>query len=137
MNYFFCKNNCGKTTLLESIFILSGMSNPELPLKCNQFRDFENLLEKIVQPEHNCILEYFKEYEQKLESCKDSEGLCKYNTPDQKARIYAYAVAVKKHSNTENESFKKGCWSFTDSKYWNLESDYIRPLKDFLKKAFE
>ena len=98
---------------------------------------FENLLEKIVQPEHNCILEYFKEYEQKLESCKDSEGLCKYNTPDQKARIYAYAVAVKKRSNTENESFKKGNWSFLDSKYWNLESDYIRPLKDFLIKAFE
>ncbi len=28
VNLFFGKNNCGKTSLLESIFLLSGMSNP-------------------------------------------------------------------------------------------------------------
>lgn len=40
INLFFGSNNCGKTTLLESIFILSGMSNPALLYKCNQFRGF-------------------------------------------------------------------------------------------------
>ena len=43
VNLFFGKNNCGKTSLLESIFILSGMANPELPLKCNQFRDLPGI----------------------------------------------------------------------------------------------
>lgn len=40
VNLFFGKNNCGKTTLLEAVFILSGMSNPALLHKCNQFRSF-------------------------------------------------------------------------------------------------
>ncbi|MDR1074512.1 MAG: AAA family ATPase, partial [Treponema sp.] len=33
------RNNCGKTTALEALFLISGMSNPELPVKINNFRD--------------------------------------------------------------------------------------------------
>jgi AAA15 family ATPase/GTPase len=33
------RNNCGKTTVLEALFLISGMSNPELPVKINNFRD--------------------------------------------------------------------------------------------------
>lgn len=40
INLFFGRNNCGKTTVLESIFILCGLSNPQLPLKCNNFRGY-------------------------------------------------------------------------------------------------
>lgn len=43
INLFFGKNNCGKTTLLESIFLLSGQSNPSLPLLINAFRGYTSL----------------------------------------------------------------------------------------------
>ncbi|MBI5418254.1 ATP-binding protein [Candidatus Poribacteria bacterium] len=33
------RNNCGKTSVLEAIFLLSGMSNPQLPLNIHLFRD--------------------------------------------------------------------------------------------------
>ena len=33
-------NNSGKTTLLEALFLISGMSNPQLPVAINNFRDF-------------------------------------------------------------------------------------------------
>jgi AAA15 family ATPase/GTPase len=33
------KNNCGKTTVLEALFQISGMSNPQLPITINNFRD--------------------------------------------------------------------------------------------------
>jgi AAA15 family ATPase/GTPase len=33
------KNNCGKTTFLEAIFFISGMSNPQIPIAINNFRD--------------------------------------------------------------------------------------------------
>lgn len=38
INLFIGKNNVGKSSILESIFILLGMSNPTLPRKVNQFR---------------------------------------------------------------------------------------------------
>lgn len=39
VNVFFGKNNCGKTTVLEGIFLLSGMSNPLLPERINMLRN--------------------------------------------------------------------------------------------------
>ena len=43
VNLFVGKNNSGKTTLLESIFILSGATNPRLPLSTNGLRDYRKL----------------------------------------------------------------------------------------------
>ena len=37
-NLFMGKNSCGKTSLLESIFLLSGPTNAKLPLSINGFR---------------------------------------------------------------------------------------------------
>ncbi len=33
------KNNCGKTSILEAIFLLTGMSNPQLAVNIHAFRD--------------------------------------------------------------------------------------------------
>jgi len=33
------RNNCGKTTILEALFLISGMSNPQLPVTINNIRD--------------------------------------------------------------------------------------------------
>lgn len=38
VNIFFGKNNCGKTSLLEALFLLSGQSNPALPITINNVR---------------------------------------------------------------------------------------------------
>lgn len=40
INVFFGKNNCGKTTVLESIFMLCGLGNPQLPVNCNNLRGY-------------------------------------------------------------------------------------------------
>ena len=38
VNLFFGKNNCGKSTVLESLFLISGQSNPSLPVTVNNMR---------------------------------------------------------------------------------------------------
>lgn len=40
VNLFVGKNNCGKSTILEALFLLTGPTNAELPLKINSFRNF-------------------------------------------------------------------------------------------------
>lgn len=44
INVFFGKNNCGKTSVLEAIFLLSGQSNPILPFNVNAFRGYTSLV---------------------------------------------------------------------------------------------
>lgn len=40
INLFFGKNNCGKSSLLESLFLASGLSNPLLPVRINMMRGY-------------------------------------------------------------------------------------------------
>lgn len=40
INIFFGKNNCGKSSLLESLFLVSGLSNPLLPIHVNFMRGY-------------------------------------------------------------------------------------------------
>lgn len=39
VNVFTGRNNCGKTTVLEALFQISGMSNPQLPITIHNIRD--------------------------------------------------------------------------------------------------
>lgn len=45
VNLLIGKNNCGKTTIIEAIFLLTGATNPQLPLKISAFRDI-NLIDE-------------------------------------------------------------------------------------------
>lgn len=40
INLFFGKNNCGKSSLLDSLFLTSGLSNPLLPIHVNFMRSY-------------------------------------------------------------------------------------------------
>lgn len=97
---------------------------------------FENLLEMIVTEKHRCVISYFKEYEQKLRESKDVDGNCPYEAPDQKARMYAYISAFKR-SLREKEIFKnRKDWSFLNPEYWNLDSEELKPLVEFIQQIF-
>ncbi len=43
INLFLGKNNCGKSTLLEALFLLSGASNPLLSININLFREYSKV----------------------------------------------------------------------------------------------
>lgn len=46
INLLVGRNNCGKSTVLDSMFILSGFSNPLLNMRVNQFRDYTSFTEE-------------------------------------------------------------------------------------------
>lgn len=45
VNLFFGKNNCGKSSLLESLFLVCGQSNPLLPASINAMRTYTRMTE--------------------------------------------------------------------------------------------
>lgn len=44
VNLLVGKNNCGKTSILEALFMITGISNPKIPVKLNQFRGIDYFL---------------------------------------------------------------------------------------------
>lgn len=94
--------------------------------------DLELLLEQIVNDEHRDILKCFQSYEE----CLSSEPAKKYQLPIRKSKIYAYVDAFPK-SQKEKEDFKKGDFLFYNESIWNLNSDRLKPLIEFIKNNHE
>ena len=89
--------------------------------------DFETLLENIINPKHQQLLDCFGKYEGCIEKSDQ------YNTPNRKAKMYAYITSFQ-HNKTNLEKVKKRNWFFDDEEYWDLAASYLFPLKDFLEK---
>ncbi len=51
VNLFFGKNNCGKSTVLEALFLITGQSNPILPLSVNSMRNHNRYTEQDLKTE--------------------------------------------------------------------------------------
>lgn len=82
---------------------------------------FENLLEKMIQPDKKEILSCFEKFQNCIEKLDK-----KYKSPDIKAKMYSY-LSVQ-------NGIKNGTWDFSDKKYWDWENEHLNPLKDCLKE---
>lgn len=102
---------------------------------------FETLLQHIIKPEYASMIDFFKEYEEKVrgfnEEIKARLSMREdvFETPDEKARIYSYISAFKR-SQREKEIFKGGNWDFANEKYWDLDAVALVPFVRFLCRNF-
>ena len=86
---------------------------------------FENLLEKMINPEHKGILACFDEFKECLED-KNKD----YYVPNPKAKMYTY-ISSQNISNTKREKLSND-YLYGNKNYWDLDCDYLKSLKDFL-----
>jgi len=70
VNLFFGKNNCGKSSLLEALFLVCGQSNPLLPASLNAKRNYTRLTESDI---HYFFYQTNPENEIKIETTGDQE----------------------------------------------------------------
>lgn len=91
---------------------------------------FEDLLLNIINQQHKGIIDCFERYEMCIRG-QDASGEL-YETPNTKAKIYSYITSFKR-SRKEHEKIKGGNWDFTNGKYWDLDSEYLKPLKEFIR----
>lgn len=67
INVFLGKNNSGKSTILEAIFLLTGMSNPDVPNRINRLRTMEgNSMEQFKYLFHNINFQNHPKFEANL-----------------------------------------------------------------------
>ncbi len=93
--------------------------------------DFEVMLLNIINKEHECILDCFDAFEMCI-SGHNNDGKDIYESPNLKAKMYTYIATFKMDDG--GKSVKQGNWHFNDERYWNLDSPYLNPLKEFLRK---
>lgn len=95
--------------------------------------DFESMLLQITQPKHKGLLDCFNQYAKRIR--RISRGKIKYKVPGKKGCIHSYISAMPM-KRKEKELFTKGYWAFENEEYWNLDSEYLQPLKEFFGRYF-
>lgn len=91
----------------------------------------EELLENIINPNNRPIMECWENYEKELVKL-DIPGRTPppLTAPAKKTKIYGYLEALLKPS--EKESIKERKREYYNTLHWNLNAEYLEPLKEFL-----
>jgi len=100
----------------------------------NESGDLETVLEKIINQKNSPIFDCWDTYEKCLSS-KTIEGRAKPLTiPAKKTKIYGYLEALLGESKSQKEKIKERNRDYKITDFWNLNSEYLYPLSDFLDK---
>lgn len=95
---------------------------------------FETLLRNLVKPEYDKLIQYFEQYETQVKefnkTLEKTLLLLRMKKPK-----FTRIFRLLKRSQKEQKTFKKDNWDFSNKRYWNLESDYLEPLKAFFRNT--
>lgn len=94
--------------------------------------DVEVLMESIARKDlYPEFFDCFGKYEHCMSQRKNEKGEPFYTTPNRKGKLHTYFNALP-ISNAKKKKFGSGEWRWDDADIWNLDSDALKPIKDFL-----
>ena len=93
----------------------------------------EDLLENIINPNNRPIMDCWEDYEKELVKL-DIPGRTPppLTTPAKKTKIYGYLEALLGTTKREKELIKEKERNYENTQHWNLDAEYLEPLKEFL-----
>lgn len=92
----------------------------------------ETLLDKILlKDKFEGFFGCFNDYEACIKGQKDDDGNTLYSTPNLKGKLYTFFTSLQL-SKSKMKEVKRGNWLFNETGYWDFDSPYLKPLKDFL-----
>ena len=93
----------------------------------------EDMLEKIINPNNQPIMDCWQTYEGKLEKVRIPNKIPPTLTiPAKKTKIYAYLETLLGESRSQKELIRDAKRNYENVQHWNLDAEYLEPLKSFL-----
>lgn len=96
----------------------------------------EDMLENIINPNNRPILDCWEDYEKELVQLDIPDRTPPpLTTPAKKTKIYGYLEALLGESKSQKELIKEVNRNYENTQHWNLDAEYLGPLKKFLVKS--
>ncbi len=96
--------------------------------------NLETLLERLIHPDHQPVVDCFTKYEDCLRGLFSPSGLA-YRIPTDKAKIYAYVESMPLTDEERKKHKSRGATKyFSNPTYWNLDGADVQPLREFLNQ---
>jgi hypothetical protein len=110
---------------LDSVFLFPNNQNDGA---------LEDLLENIINPTNKPIFDCWGKYEICLQEYASKQIGKDLTTPAKKSKIYNYLEVLFGKTSEEKKKIKDANRNFKNMEHWNLDSDFLIPLKKFLLK---
>lgn len=96
--------------------------------------ELENLLENIINPNNRPIFDCWENYEKELVKLDIPDRTPPpLTTPAKKTKIYGYLEALLGESKSQKKMIKEAERKYENTRHWNLDAEYLKPLKEFLE----
>lgn len=93
----------------------------------------EDLLENIINPNNQPVMDCWKTYEEKLGEVRiPTKTPPTLTIPAKKTKIYAYLETLLDKSKSQKKLIKDANRNYENTQHWNLDAEYLEPLKKFL-----
>jgi len=92
----------------------------------------EDLLEKIINPNNVPIFDCWTDFEKCIQTKSIKGRTTPLTIPAKKTKIYGYLETLLGTSKSEKEKIKERERNYNEQSHWNLDSEFLGPLKDFL-----
>ena len=97
--------------------------------------ELEDMLENIINPNNQPVMDCWQTYECELEKVRiPTKTPPTLTIPAKKTKIYAYLETLLGKSRSQKKQIKDRYRNYENPQHWNLDSEYLEPLKEFLKK---
>ena len=98
----------------------------------------EDLLENIINPDNQPVMDCWQTYEGELAEVRIPTKIPPTLTiPAKKTKIYAYLETLLGTSKTQKKLIKDANRNYENTQHWNLDAEYLEPLKEILKCNIE
>ena len=98
----------------------------------------EDLLENIINPDNQPVMDCWATYEGELEKVRiPTKTPPTLTIPAKKTKIYAYLETLLGKSRSQKKLIKDPYRNYENTQHWNLDAEYLEPLKKFLVKVLE
>ena len=95
----------------------------------------EDLLEQIINPNNQPVMDCWQTYEDELEKVRiPTKTPPTLTIPAKKTKIYAYLETLLGKSKTQKKLIKDANRNYENTQHWNLDAEYLEPLKEFMMK---
>ena len=96
--------------------------------------ELEDMLEQIINPNNQPVMDCWQTYEGELEKVRiPTKTPPTLTIPAKKTKIYAYLETLLGKSRSQKKLIKDANRNYENAQHWNLDVEYLEPLKEFIK----
>lgn len=94
----------------------------------------EDMLENIINPNNQPVMDCWQTYEGELSNVRiPTKTPPTLTIPAKKTKIYAYLETLLSTSKTQKKLIKDANRNYENTQHWNLDAEYLEPLKEFFE----